>query len=258
MPHGPWVDARWGEGGWATEKKRTRNRRMLSRQHLCRRESRSWRIVGAALLWTRGRTARHTHRSVTTTWTRALGIPSLRTRRDVAVSHSLASSSESCLDVICLAFACAVRSIAFQRAPFAPAVSLLLMVLVPTAAPFCVYLLLLSTFHLNEYLLTAAFRPDTLNFDNFLLNHSRLYQAMILLSWLEYWLERLLAPGLKQWCPISSVGLCLSVLGLATRGIAMATASSNFSHLIEEVRATLGPAVPGLHQARAPRPEARV
>jgi len=125
---------------------------------------------------------------------------------------------------------------AFQRAPFAPAVSLLLMVLVPTVAPFCVYLLLLSTFHLNEYLLTAAFRPDTLNFDNFLLNHSRLYQAMILLSWLEYWLERLLAPGLKQWCPVSSVGLCLSVLGLATRGIAMATASSNFSHMIEEQR----------------------
>jgi protein-S-isoprenylcysteine O-methyltransferase len=118
----------------------------------------------------------------------------------------------------------------------------LLLVLVPTAAPFGVYLLLLSTFHLNEYLLTAAFRPDTLNFDNFLLNHSRLYQTMILLSWLEYWLERLLAPGVKQWGLISSAGLCLSVLGLATRGIAMATASSNFSHLIEEVCATRGQA----------------
>ncbi len=55
--------------------------------------------------------------------------------------------------------------------------SLLLLVLVPSAAPFGVYLLLLSTFHLNEYLLTAAFRPDTLNVDNFLLNHSTMYQV---------------------------------------------------------------------------------
>lgn len=116
--------------------------------------------------------------------------------------------------------------------------ALLLLALAPTrAAPFAAYLLLLTSFHMGEYLLTAAYRPDTLSFDNFLLNHSALYQLMTALSWLEYWLEATLptplAP-LKRWSLVSWLGLATCFAGLGSRFLAMATATSNFSHMIEE------------------------
>jgi len=90
---------------------------------------------------------------------------------------------------------------------------------------------------MSEYLLTAAYRPDTLSWDNFLLNHSTSYKAMVLLCWVEYWAEWCFLeprwPGSKQWSVTTACGLAVSVVGLATRSIAMATASSNFSHIIE-------------------------
>lgn len=114
-----------------------------------------------------------------------------------------------------------------------------MILLVPSALPFCVYFALLICFHMSEYLLTAAFRPDTLSFDNFLLNHSTSYQAMIALCWVEYWaelllLDRLVAPGWKQWGLLSTLGLIACLVGLCTRALGMATASTNFSHRIEE------------------------
>jgi hypothetical protein len=65
--------------------------------------------------------------------------------------------------------------------------SLLPLVTFPAAMPFFAYLILLICFHFSEYALTAAFRPDTLSFDNFLLNHSPAYQVMVVVCWLEYW-----------------------------------------------------------------------
>ena len=55
--------------------------------------------------------------------------------------------------------------------------ALLPLVIFPAATPFFAYLILLICFHFSEYALTAAFRPDTLSFDNFLLNHSPAYQV---------------------------------------------------------------------------------
>ena len=60
------------------------------------------------------------------------------------------------------------------------------------------YFFLLVCFHMLEYLLTAAFRPDTLSFNDFLINHSFLYQLMVTLAWAEYWLEWSLL-GATQW-----------------------------------------------------------
>jgi len=110
----------------------------------------------------------------------------------------------------------------------------LLLMLLPSAAPFAIYWSLLVLFHLLEYLLTAAFRPDTLSFDNFLLNHSVLYQLMVAVAFAEYWLEWWLFGGMKQWGPLATLGALLSVMGLATRTVGMATASTNFSHQIED------------------------
>ena len=59
---------------------------------------------------------------------------------------------------------------------------------------------------------------------------------MTVLSWAEYWVERSFAPAMKAWGLASTLGLGICLLGLSTRALAMATASSNFSHIIEEVR----------------------
>ena len=64
--------------------------------------------------------------------------------------------------------------------------SLLPLVTWADARPFWAYLILLIGFHFSEYALTAAFRPDTLSFDNFLLNHSPAYQLMVVVCWVEY------------------------------------------------------------------------
>lgn len=113
----------------------------------------------------------------------------------------------------------------------------LLLLLLPSAAPWAVYFLLLICFHMSEYLLTAAFRPDTLGFDNFLLNHSVLYQVMVAFAWMEYWLEWAFFPFAwsesKQWGPLSSLGALVCIVGLTTRALGMATCSTNFSHKIE-------------------------
>lgn len=115
--------------------------------------------------------------------------------------------------------------------------------LIPSASPFFCYFSLLCIFHLSEYLLTAAFRPDTLSFDNFLLNHSKAYQLMVIVAWVEYWLEWVAVghfgccswwPGGKSWGALNVLGLLICLVGLGTRCLGMATASTNFSHRIEE------------------------
>jgi len=119
--------------------------------------------------------------------------------------------------------------------------ALLAPALAPAASPFWVYFFLLVLFHISEYLMTAAFRPDVLSFDNFLLNHSLPYQVMVATCWVEYWVESLLADlhviaPFKQWGWVSSLGLVICCVGLVARAVGMATASSNFSHTIEQER----------------------
>mgnify|MGYP006879459330 CR=1 FL=1 len=101
--------------------------------------------------------------------------------------------------------------------------SLLMLAVISRAAPFFAYMAMLSAFHMCEYLLTAAFRPDTLSFDNFLLNHSPAYQIMVAVCWLEYWAEFALVqgalPGCKAWGLVSSLGLCMCLVGLLSRAV---------------------------------------
>ena len=113
-------------------------------------------------------------------------------------------------------------------------VTAVLVLALPSSAPFAVYLSLLTLFHMLEYLLTAAFRPDTLSFDNFLLNHSPAYQGCVALAWIEYWVEYSLFGSMKGWGLLNTLGLCLCLVGLISRSLGMATASTNFSHKIEE------------------------
>ena len=105
--------------------------------------------------------------------------------------------------------------------------SALIFVFLPSATPFGVYWLFLIGSHMSEYLLTAAFRPDTLGFDNFLLNHSTAYQVMVSLAWFEYWTEWFFFGSRidKGWSGFSYAGVALCILGLGVRALGMATAS---------------------------------
>ncbi|KAJ1641357.1 Isoprenylcysteine carboxyl methyltransferase family-domain-containing protein [Pavlovales sp. CCMP2436] len=96
------------------------------------------------------------------------------------------------------------------------------------------YMAILCFFHEVEFLLTAAYRPDTLSADNFLLNHSKAYHVAVLLCWAEFWLEWwLFGAGWKRPGVLSASGLALTVVALFSRSLAMSTSASNFSHTIE-------------------------
>lgn len=115
------------------------------------------------------------------------------------------------------------------------AASLIPAVLEPALAHWSAYAFVLVFFHELEYLLTAAYRPDTLSFDNFLLNHSRAYGIATLACWAEFWLEWWLLP--RSWTQpnaLSVVGAVAMLVALYVRALAMRTAGQNFSHLIEE------------------------
>uniref|UniRef100_UPI0035900A01 protein-S-isoprenylcysteine O-methyltransferase n=1 Tax=Myxine glutinosa TaxID=7769 RepID=UPI0035900A01 len=100
------------------------------------------------------------------------------------------------------------------------------------------YLCSLSFFHYSEYLVTAITNPRNLTLDSFLLNHSSEYKLAAISSWLEFSLESLFFPVLKENQWISILGLFLAVSGEVLRKAAMLTAGSNFTHVVASERAS--------------------
>ncbi|RLN89453.1 hypothetical protein BBJ28_00019902 [Nothophytophthora sp. Chile5] len=98
------------------------------------------------------------------------------------------------------------------------------------------YALALGFFHLAEFMLTAAYRPETVSYESFLLNHSHEYHLAVLLGCVEFWLEVYFVPGWKLHPLVRPVGLGLVCLGQFFRVAAMSTAASNFSHRIEYLK----------------------
>ncbi|CAM9739710.1 unnamed protein product [Bubo scandiacus] len=86
---------------------------------------------------------------------------------------------------------------------------------------------------LRLYLVTAINNPRSLSLDSFLLNHSFEYNLAALSSWVEFTLEKLLFPELKQITWLSTVGLLMVVFGDCLRKAAMLTAGSNFNHIVQ-------------------------
>lgn len=95
------------------------------------------------------------------------------------------------------------------------------------------YAMALSFFHFSEYVVTSIFNSHTLSIDSFLLNHSKEYVAAAVASWVEYWLEYYFFPNLKTLHYISIIGAIMVIFGEALRKIAMLTAGSNFTHLVQ-------------------------
>ncbi|KAG7478420.1 hypothetical protein MATL_G00080700 [Megalops atlanticus] len=99
------------------------------------------------------------------------------------------------------------------------------------------YMCSLSFFHYSEYLVTAMINPHSLSLDSFLLNHSVEYTVAALSSWLEFTMEKLLLPELKQCRWLSLLGLLMVVCGEGLRKSAMLTAGSNFNHIVQNEKA---------------------
>jgi protein-S-isoprenylcysteine O-methyltransferase len=95
------------------------------------------------------------------------------------------------------------------------------------------YVTALSFFHFSEYIMTSLYNADTVNFDSFLLNHSRPYAIAAVASWTEYWLEAALLPSMVS-PTVSQIGLAMVVVGETIRKLAMYTAASNFTHIVAD------------------------
>ncbi|KAK4024517.1 hypothetical protein OUZ56_009939 [Daphnia magna] len=68
------------------------------------------------------------------------------------------------------------------------------------------YISVMSFFHFSEFVVTSVIRPQNLTSESFLLNHSKAYGIAALVSWVEYWTELWLFPGLKKSYWISGIG----------------------------------------------------
>ena len=98
---------------------------------------------------------------------------------------------------------------------------------------FGVYLMALAFFHLSEYVTTSIFNAHTLTVDSFLINHSREYAIAAVTSWIEYCLEYYFFPDLKALDFVCIIGALMVVFGESLRKIAMFTAGSNFTHVVQ-------------------------
>ncbi|GFG35550.1 hypothetical protein Cfor_08285 [Coptotermes formosanus] len=97
------------------------------------------------------------------------------------------------------------------------------------------YMCFMSFFHYSEFLMIALTNPRTLSLDSFILNHSVEYGVAAVASWTEFLIERWLCPDLKEMNTVSLVGVLLCVGGEVLRKLAMFTAKTNFSHIVQSV-----------------------
>lgn len=98
------------------------------------------------------------------------------------------------------------------------------------------FTVVLSLFHLGEYISVGLWCPRTLNINSFLLNHSPQYHAAIVLAYAEYFIEKyfLFPNGIPYHCLMIIIGLLIVISGEYLRKLAMYTARQSFSHLIED------------------------
>lgn len=87
-------------------------------------------------------------------------------------------------------------------------------------------------FHSSEYVLAIFFHGSS-NVTLKSLLISKHYVVAMLMSFVEYFVEILLFPGLKEYWWISSVGLVMVIVGEIIRKLAIITAGRAFTHLIK-------------------------
>uniref|UniRef100_H2ZAC1 Protein-S-isoprenylcysteine O-methyltransferase n=1 Tax=Ciona savignyi TaxID=51511 RepID=H2ZAC1_CIOSA len=98
---------------------------------------------------------------------------------------------------------------------------------------FGLYLCILSMFHMGEYLTTALFNPSTISLSSFILNHSVEFNIAMILSFVEHGTLLYFFPGIKTTVWVIWTGFVLCISGDVFRKIAMYTAGTNFTHLVQ-------------------------
>lgn len=96
------------------------------------------------------------------------------------------------------------------------------------------YLMFLGFFHFSEYLCVALFNPKICSAESFLINHSFEFNVAMAASFVEYFVELWLFPGLKTFSPVIYLGLLGAIFGQVVRVAALITAAHNFTHQIAE------------------------
>uniref|UniRef100_A0A7S1B5M3 Protein-S-isoprenylcysteine O-methyltransferase n=1 Tax=Corethron hystrix TaxID=216773 RepID=A0A7S1B5M3_9STRA len=115
----------------------------------------------------------------------------------------------------------------------------------PTIVQWSWYMVSLSTFHLLEFFVTAVFHPlrtdPPVGGNAFLVNHSRTYTIAFFIAVAEFWMRKFVSAAFYQvsfhsWRISWFLGICLVVGGQFVRSLAMATAGSNFHHIVQVQR----------------------
>ena len=96
----------------------------------------------------------------------------------------------------------------------------------------CIYIVVLSTFHLLEFFSTAICNPTVAASESFLVNHSLGYTGAFLTSTTEFWVRFLLFPSFQSGYA-TAVGLLLVIFAQILRSLAMCTAGESFNHRIQ-------------------------
>ena len=96
----------------------------------------------------------------------------------------------------------------------------------------------LSLFHSLEYFVTASYNPRAANTAAFILNNGRAYNIAHCLAFLECFIHYLFFSDyhfvLPKW--LLALGFVFTFVGQSVRTAAMATAGSNFNHIVQSKR----------------------
>lgn len=105
-----------------------------------------------------------------------------------------------------------------------------------TSSAIGLFTIILSIFHLSEYISVGLWCPKTLNLNSFLLNHSPQYHVALILAYLEYFIEKyyFFPNGFSYHWLMIIIGLIIVINGEYLRKLAMYTAQQSFSHLIQD------------------------
>ncbi|XP_039292566.1 protein-S-isoprenylcysteine O-methyltransferase [Nilaparvata lugens] len=96
------------------------------------------------------------------------------------------------------------------------------------------YLCFMAFFHYSEFLTIALTNPESLSISSFILNHSTEYKVAAVSSWIEFFFELWLYPGMKTFRYVSLFGLLMCLFGEGLRKLAMLTAKKNFNHIVQD------------------------
>eukprot|EP01091_Cochliopodium_minus_P009503 TRINITY_DN2351_c0_g1_i2.p1 TRINITY_DN2351_c0_g1~~TRINITY_DN2351_c0_g1_i2.p1 ORF type:complete len:170 (-),score=20.43 TRINITY_DN2351_c0_g1_i2:197-706(-) len=100
------------------------------------------------------------------------------------------------------------------------------------------FFMILAIFHFTEFIFSAVYHTSNTSIDAFCIPHSKAYSIAMISAVVEYFLESLICPSIKNrytfW-----IGFLVVVVGQALRWLAFLTAQHNFTHIIQDQKKDL-------------------